>query len=82
MGCCGKTLTEVAHIAEGFTRLATDTLRVTRKAPATDDRIRMCQRCKAGYWKGRTLWCKMCGCYVPAKARVQSEQCPLGIWKE
>ena len=77
--CCDK-IRQAVNISKGFARLAADTLRVTRKAPATDDRIRTCQNCKASYWKGRTLWCKMCGCYVPAKARVDSEQCPLRRW--
>jgi hypothetical protein len=29
----------------------------------------------------RTLWCSICKCYIPAKARVEEEHCPLGKWE-
>ncbi|HIJ67727.1 MAG TPA: hypothetical protein HPP51_05525 [Planctomycetes bacterium] len=28
----------------------------------------------------RNLFCRICKCFIPAKARVQSEKCPLGKW--
>jgi hypothetical protein len=80
MTCCSKTkeiLTTTKHIAQGFSRLARG-----QKSAFTDDRIRVCQKCEDNYWIGRTLWCKICKCFVPAKARVQEEKCPLDKWKE
>jgi len=29
----------------------------------------------------RNLFCRLCKCYVPAKARVENEKCPLGRWE-
>jgi hypothetical protein len=46
----------------------------------TDDRVRTCQHCESNYWIARSLWCKICKCFVPAKARVKEENCPLGKW--
>ena len=34
-----------------------------------------------GSAKGRrNLFCRLCKCFVPAKARVADEKCPLGKW--
>ena len=32
--------------------------------------------------KRRNLFCRLCKCYVPAKARVAYKRCPLDKWKE
>lgn len=26
-------------------------------------------------------WCKVCMCYLPAKARAKDSKCPKGYWK-
>jgi len=84
MGCCDKTkriivntATKASHIARGFTALA-----VGMKCPDTDWRIAVCRDCKKAWWKNnkRSLWCKKCKCFIPAKARVQEEQCPRDKW--
>ena len=83
MTCCEKAkhvVKKAGHIAEGFSRLATDTIGITEKYEFTDDRVRICQKCDRNQWRGRTLWCQECGCFVPAKARVTAETCPLGLW--
>lgn len=36
---------------------------------------------KQAYAKGRKLFCRICKCFVPAKAMVKEEECPLGRWK-
>jgi len=28
----------------------------------------------------RRLYCRICKCYIPAKARVEDEKCPEGNW--
>jgi hypothetical protein len=76
MGCCGKAAKKIGNIAVGWANLARGI-----KYEFTDDRIRACQKCEKAYWKGRNLWCKKCLCFVPAKARVESEKCPLGKWR-
>ncbi len=32
--------------------------------------------------KRRNLYCRLCKCFIPAKARVKEYYCPLGKWKE
>ena len=76
MSCCGKA----GNIIQGFTRLATDKVGLTEKYEFTDGRIRACQQCEKNYWIGRKLFCSICKCYIPAKARVTDEKCPLGKW--
>lgn len=80
MGCCGKTkniLMKGKHIVIGYSNLIRGV-----KFGGCDDRIRVCQHCKKNYWIKRTLWCSLCYCYIPAKARVEEEKCPLGKWAE
>lgn len=81
MGCCGKAIRKARNITVGYTNLARG-----KKYEFTDSRIRTCQQCEppAGhnYWIGRTLWCSLCKCFIPAKARVEDETCPLGKWEK
>lgn len=73
MGCCGKN--KIANIARGYSALA-----IGKKYEFTDSRIRICHKCEHKYWVAKTLWCKICKCFIPAKARVKEESCPLGKW--
>ena len=82
MGCCNKAkkLTAKArNIVKGYTALI-----VGKKYEFTDGRVRKCQQCAkdddGGYRLGRTLWCSVCKCLIPAKARVEEEKCPKGKW--
>tara|TARA_Y100000310_G_scaffold262600_1_gene272309 strand:- start:68 stop:340 length:273 start_codon:yes stop_codon:yes gene_type:complete len=80
MGCCGKTIKAIKNapnIVKGFTALA-----IGLKYEFTDDRIRACQQCDQNCWLARSLWCKKCDCFVPAKARVKEETCPLDRWPD
>ena len=79
MSCCGKAKLvagKVRNIAIGYTALATGV-----KYEFTDDRVRACQKCEKNYWIKRTLWCSICKCFIPGKARVENEYCPLGKWE-
>ena len=79
MACCGKTkkvLQKGKNIVKGYTALATG-----KKYEFTDARIRTCRACEKNYWIKRTLWCSTCKCYIPAKARVKDERCPLDKWE-
>ena len=31
--------------------------------------------------QGRNLFCKICKCFIPAKAYVEDEKCPLDKWR-
>lgn len=80
MGCCDKnkiirTLRKAGNIIKGNVRALRGV-----KYEWTDDRIRICQKCEKNYWIGKSLWCSLCKCLIPAKARVEDEQCPLGKW--
>ncbi len=80
MGCCGK----VGQIVDGYTRLVTDTVRITRRYEFADSCIRECQKCDKRYWIARSLWCSLCKCFVPAAARAKDKNCPLDkpAWKK
>jgi hypothetical protein len=71
VGCCGKA----KNIVKGYYRYARG-----KKYEFTDKRIRICRDCEKNYWIGKTLWCSICKCYIPAKARVEEEDCKLGLW--
>ena len=75
MGCCGKGIKKVKNIAKGYVALARNV-----KYEFTDDGVRKCQECEHNYWIGKTLWCSICKCYIPAKARVEEEKCPKDYW--
>ncbi len=78
MGCCNKAKTVLKkgkNIVKGYTALA-----IGKKYEFTDGRVRKCQKCQYGYWLGRTLWCSVCKCLIPAKARVEEEKCPKNKW--
>lgn len=80
MSCCDKKTTvarTAKHIVQGYAALLWG-----KKYEFTDGRIRICQRCTDNYWIGRSLWCSICKCFIPAKARVEAEECPKGLWPE
>lgn len=41
-------------------------------------RIEICKACPELI--GMTTQCKKCGCFMSAKARLESAKCPLGKW--
>jgi len=76
--CCGKAkkiISKAGAIAKGYTALATG-----KKYEFTDGRIRTCRKCEDNYWIKKALWCSLCKCYIPAKARVETEKCPKDKW--
>ena len=77
MGCCGKGIKTIKNIAKGYTALA-----LNIKYEFTDDRVRVCQKCDYHYWVAKTLWCSICKCLIPAKARVEDEKCPKDFWSK
>jgi hypothetical protein len=81
MTCCGKTIKSAletgSQIAEGYTNLAKG-----KKYEFTDSRIRACRECDKNYWIIRRLFCSICKCYIPAKARAKDAECPLDRWPD
>lgn len=82
MGCCDKNKSAVVSIATKAKHIVQGNVRALLgvKYEFTDDRIRVCQACKLRYEIVRSLWCSICKCFVPAKARVEAEDCPKGKW--
>ncbi len=78
-GCkgCGK---KVKQIAQGYTRLATDGIGLTKEQPFVQIRIKICKQCNESKWILRTLWCMICKCFILAAARVKSKHCLLNKW--
>lgn len=84
MGCCDKNKNRLIRAATKAKHIVQGNVRAIRrvKCEFTDDRIRTCWECEQIYWLGRSAWCKICKCYLPAKARVKEEKCPLGKWAD
>ena len=80
MAC--KSCKKAKNIVKGFTTLAVDKVLRVNKYEFTDSRVRVCQKCDDKYMIFRRLMCKHCKCYIPAKARVPDEKCPLGKWSK
>jgi len=78
MGCCNKKLTtNIKHIVQGYVRL------FNAKVPKfAVERIKICKTCDCRRKLSKWLWCSICKCYIPAKARVEEEKCPLSKWPE
>ena len=76
MSCCDKKIKKAVNIVRGNINVIRG-----KKYEFTDGRVRICQKCEKNYWVGRTLWCSICKCFIPAKARVKEEKCPLDKWE-
>jgi hypothetical protein len=74
VSCCIK---RVKNIASGWAQLL-----LIKPHKIAKVRLIVCRNCKSNRWGGRRMWCKECGCYIPAKVRVKDEVCPLKKWVE
>ena len=80
MTCCGKTkkiINTGVNIAQSYTALIAG-----KKCKGADARVRVCRTCEFNYWIGKSLWCRLCKCYMPAKAAKLENECPKDKWKE
>ena len=79
MGCggCGKMTRaeKVKSIITGWTN-------VVWKDEATEEeairRVGICAECN----HNKIAICKVCACFIPAKARSMAESCPINKWNE
>lgn len=47
-------------------------------ASLTEERRQHCQACEM---RNKTLnTCTICGCYIPAKTRLEEASCPMDVW--
>lgn len=46
------------------------------------DRLKICNECNFSTKTFLGLRCKICGCFLSAKARMENEECPLGKWRK
>ncbi len=84
MGCCGKIVKQTRkvtkqamRIVEGYSNLVKG-----KRFEFTNERIRVCQKCGKNYWIGKKLFCSICKCFIPAKARVEENTCPEKKWRK
>ena len=82
MGCCGKGKHVVRSAAKTARQVATGYANLVRgkEYDSTKERVRMCRRCDDHYWIKHALFCSICKCYIPAKARVKESTCPNNLW--
>jgi hypothetical protein len=66
-------MTEMNNIVEGFSNLALD-----RQKELYSQRMAICKGCQQ--FDAKLYRCKSCGCFLPAKTRVERELCPEGKW--
>lgn len=50
----------------------------TRRAALAASRIAICKTCD--HYRPKTSRCNICGCYMNFKARLDSSECPIGLW--
>ena len=71
----GQEMTKLLNIYEGWKNLVKENPELE---PEFIERAKECASCK----RNRLNFCKVCGCYIPAKVRSPQENCPLFFWKE
>lgn len=78
MGCgCEKnkkTTNKVKNIVQGWMNLLSNKY---INDEYVKQRAKICFNCKL---KNELIFCKVCGCYIPAKITVKSEECPNKYW--
>lgn len=45
-----------------------------------DERLKICSSCENLSGAGVFKKCKLCGCFMEAKARLRGASCPMGLW--
>jgi len=45
-----------------------------------DQRMQECRKCPEVDARLTGSFCKICGCNIKAKARIEGQSCPLGKW--
>lgn len=72
---------KTASVAKAASRWAKGGFALTKSAEV-ETRLEICNSCKSydaeGY--GGVGGCLICGCIIPAKVRLATEQCPEGKW--
>ena len=63
------------NIVEGWANLMTKRYKHT---PFVKNRAQICYKCSN--LNKVTKFCKLCGCFIPAKITVKKEGCPVGLW--
>jgi len=70
MKCCKSKL---ELIVEGWSGLVFKTKATQEVA---ESRAKICAVCQ----QNENNWCKICKCYIPAKVRSKSSECPSKLW--
>lgn len=82
MSCCGKKKTTISYVARKTKHIVQGYFRLFRHINLieSNNRINICQVCEKKVLIKNSLWCSICKCFIPAKSRVEEEDCPLGKW--
>jgi len=65
-------------IVEGWTKHLLNDLGFTEVPEFANQRASICAECPFN----DKQWCKECGCFLPAKTLVKTENCRLGKWPQ
>ena len=79
--CCSKSLQKAISLARGVNTWASKGFPLTKSADF-EKRLNICFNCPHFSSKGRITSgrCLECGCFIRAKARLETEKCPIGKW--
>jgi len=70
-----QIISKPKRIIQGWTNLIT---RKYKDTPFVKERARICNDCV--HISRNNSFCKICGCYIPAKITVKKEKCPFNFW--
>lgn len=52
-------------------------MKLTMRSGEVGKRIALCKKCSN---LNKMSFCKLCGCFMPAKVRIPSASCPILLW--
>ena len=84
IGCCGGAYPKLGTMAYNFAKAITDEAKsiVSGDDPINQEeifnRISICNSCE--FFIKEDGRCVKCGCFIKLKARMRSQNCPIGKW--
>lgn len=68
--------------AKNLVNLTKETIQTDKSVFASEedqkDRMHQCQSCK--HFSGTSKRCKLCGCFLKYKVKMQQAKCPIDKW--
>ena len=72
---CKRCIKKAKNVAEGYYNYLFGPVDVR-----AEERRRICLECQEHQKVIGAIFCKICKCFIPAKAYVEKEKCPLNKW--